>query len=201
MMRIWDDWLLLPERLAIHEPSATAVLADLHLGYGEARRRLGDAIPCRAIADELAPLRTAAVRCHIRAVVVAGDLFERGFDPAIYREWLGELDRLKMRFAGLVPGNHDRIPPDADVPILPDGYELAGWRIRHGDKEMNEERVICGHWHPAVRVNGRKRPCFLVRGWSLILPAFSLDAAGADVDAEPRWRGWDRHIVQVKSKK
>src|SRR5262249_34562148 len=43
MMRIHRDWLLTPERAAVHLPTATAIVADLHLGYNHARRRTGEA--------------------------------------------------------------------------------------------------------------------------------------------------------------
>ena len=198
MMRILGDWLLLPQRFALHEPSGTAVLADLHLGYSAARQRLGDAIPGRGVEEELAPLIAAAAVHPIHALVVAGDLFERGFDAAIFQEWLDVLDRLKIRFLGLVPGNHDRIGPQtphAALPIFPDGYDLAGWQIRHGDEPSDDGRSVTGHWHPALRLKRRKRPCFLVHGQRLILPAFSLDAAGADVRSDPRWRGWDCYVI------
>ena len=103
MMRILGDWLLLPKRFALHEPSGTAVLADLHLGYSAARQRLGDAIPLRGVEEELAPLIAAAAVHPIHALVVAGDLFERGFDAAIFQEWLDVLDRLKIRFLDWSP--------------------------------------------------------------------------------------------------
>ena len=32
-----DEWLLTPERVAVHLPTSTGVVADLHLGYEEAR--------------------------------------------------------------------------------------------------------------------------------------------------------------------
>ena len=53
MMRLFDEWQLLPQRFAVHEPSATAVLADVHLGYTAARQRLGDAIPWRTVVEEM----------------------------------------------------------------------------------------------------------------------------------------------------
>jgi uncharacterized protein len=193
-MRVLDDWLLLPERFALHVPSATAVLADVHLGYSAARQRLGDAIPWRSVADELQPLVAAAAVHDIRAVVVAGDLFERGFDETIWQQWLDTLDRLHICFAGLAPGNHDR-GTDLLAQACPDGYNLDGWHIEHGDQASVHEMSISGHWHPALRWRRRKVPCFLTHGQHLILPAFSLDAAGADVDADLRWRGWRRYAV------
>jgi metallophosphoesterase superfamily enzyme len=195
MMRIFDDWLLLPQRFAVHEPSATAVLADVHLGYSAARQRLGDAIPWRSVAEEMAPLTIAAASCDIRALVVAGDLFERGFDAAIFAQWMDLLGRLKIRFVGLVPGNHDHGTSDNVLPLLSDGYDLAGWRIRHGHEPSEGGKVVSGHWHPAFRCKGRKVPCFLACGRHMILPAFSLDAAGVDVRADARWHGWDCYAV------
>jgi uncharacterized protein len=195
MMRILDDWLLLPQRFAVHAPSATAVLADVHLGYSAARQRLGDAIPWRSVEEEMQPLVVAAASHDIRAVVVAGDLFERGYDAALCAQWLDVLGRLKIRFAALVPGNHDRGIDKSSLPLFADGYELAGWRIRHGDGPGADEKAVTGHWHPAVRWKRRKVPCFLARGQHLILPAFSLDAAGVDVRSDARWRDWDCYAI------
>jgi putative SbcD/Mre11-related phosphoesterase len=192
-MRFSDDWLLLPQRLALHEPSATAVLADVHLGYSAARQRQGDAIPCRSVAEELAPLARAAQTHAITALVVAGDLFERGYDESLCRQFLDVLAGLRIDLAGLVPGNHDRGIDRASIPLplCPDGFAVAGWRIVHGDQPLDGPRRIMGHWHPAVRQRGRKLPCFLARGDCLVLPAFSLDAAGVDVRRDPRWSGWN----------
>lgn len=197
-MKRWSqDWLLLPHRLALHEPSATAVLADLHLGYSAARQRLGDAIPYHSVADEMQPLADA-VRSHdIHAVIIAGDLFERGYDADLHRQFLDVLHSLRLELRGLVPGNHDRGIEKASMPmpIFLDGYDLAGWRIVHGDQDVGGDQVVMGHWHPAVRHKGRKTPCFLTRGRQLILPAFSQDAAGVDVRNELRWCDWKCHPI------
>src|SRR5438105_11261237 len=100
MMRWSEDWLLLPERIALHEPSATAVLADVHLGYSAARQRLGDAIPSRSVADEMRPLLDAARLHAITQVIVAGDLFERGYDADIQQQLLDVFARHNIRFVG-----------------------------------------------------------------------------------------------------
>ncbi|HZZ77046.1 MAG TPA: metallophosphoesterase [Gemmataceae bacterium] len=192
-----EDWLLLPQRFALHVPSATAVLADIHLGYTAARQRLGDAIPSRSVDDEMQPLTQAAAMHDIRALVVAGDLFERRFEPDLWQRWLDLLARLEIWVAGVVPGNHDRgIEAIGSDLLHPAGYALAGWQIVHGDTSTRQARTISGHWHPALRHPRRKVPCFLARGQHLVLPAFSLDAAGMDVDAEPRWRAWQRIAVE-----
>ena len=193
MTRWSQDWLLLPQRLALHEPSATAVLADVHLGYSAARQRLGDAVPMRTVAQELQPLTLAVEEVAIKQLIVAGDLFERGFDPALYQSFLDVLASLDIRLLAVTPGNHDRgIEQVANCFV--EGYNLAGWHICHGDQPTDEIQAVMGHWHPALRVKGRKQPCFLTRGTQLILPAFSLDAAGVDVASDARWRDWQRHL-------
>src|SRR5580700_10945138 len=77
-MRVLDEWLLTPRRTAIHLPTATAVAADLHLGYDRVRRRGGEAVPGLPMARELEPLRQALIEHRVRRLVVAGDLFEDG---------------------------------------------------------------------------------------------------------------------------
>jgi metallophosphoesterase superfamily enzyme len=196
-MRYCKDWFLLPQRFVVHEPTATAVLADVHLGYSATRQRLGDAVPCRSVMEEMQPLAQAATGVEIRALVVAGDLFERGFHDDLYQQFLVVLEGLEIRFLGLVPGNHDRGIGKApgDLPLLPQGFDLAGWHIHHGDRPPEHTHAVMGHWHPALRWKRRKVPCFLARDNQLILPAFSLDAAGADIRSDPRWRGWDCHAI------
>jgi metallophosphoesterase superfamily enzyme len=53
-VRVLDDWLLTPERAALHVPTATAVIADLHLGYAQARQQCGDAVPTADLDQQLA---------------------------------------------------------------------------------------------------------------------------------------------------
>jgi metallophosphoesterase superfamily enzyme len=197
MMRFCQDWRLLPQRFAVHEPSGTAVLADVHLGYSAARQHLGDAIPWRSVAEEMQPLADAARTHDLRALLVAGDLFERGYDTVLFQQFLDVLDNLHLDFVGLVPGNHDRgIEKAAQVvPLFSEGYDLAGWRVVHGDQPIESTRAVLGHWHPALRWKRRKVPCFLARGTQLVLPAFSLDAAGVDVATDARWRDWECYAI------
>ena len=194
-MILFDEWRLLPERIALHEPTATAVLADVHLGYSAARQRLGDAIPGRSVAEELQPLMSAARKHDIRGIIVAGDLFERGFDAAICAEFLTLLRQMRVHLRAVIPGNHDRGIERGQLPLFADGFDLAGWHITHGDRDIANPSAVLGHWHPAVRRQRRKLPCFLARGRHLVLPAFSLDAAGVDVKGDERWRGWSCYAI------
>jgi uncharacterized protein len=189
-MRIHDDWLLLPQRMVVHEPTGVAVLADLHLGYSEARRRRGDAVPVPTMASILAPLAQAAAAHSLRGLLIAGDLFERGFDADVYRHFVAMLEDLALPFLGLVPGNHDGAVEKHIVGafLWPNGYLLGGWRVVHGDTPLNSEAIVQGHVHPALRWRGRKHPCFLIGPRQIVLPAYSTNAAGVEVSADQEGR-------------
>ena len=67
-MLVHDEWLLTAQRAAVHLPTATAVIADLHLGYDQVRRRGGEAVPSPFAAD-----RHARSRVDVAIDVAAGD--------------------------------------------------------------------------------------------------------------------------------
>ncbi len=196
-MRVFDDWFLTPHRLAVHEPTGTAVIADLHLGYSQARRARGDAVPLPDPARQFAPLRRAHEQAGFRRLVVAGDLFEKTFVPELHAEFRALLEGLGVEWVGLVPGNHDRAAARhaALVPLWPDGVTLGDWRVMHGDGAPGVGKCVIGHWHPCVRVEGRKLPCYLVSEDCVVLPAFSRDAAGVDVRRQARWQAFRRIAI------
>jgi metallophosphoesterase superfamily enzyme len=129
----------------------------------------------------------------VRRLVVAGDLFEDGRVAAevALRPWLAEAG---LELAGVVPGNHDRGLGD-DWPLLPNGFDLGGWRVVHGDGDLPAGRVVHGHFHPCVRWRGLTAPCYLVSEERLILPAFSVEAAGVNVVGEERWRSYRCGVI------
>jgi putative SbcD/Mre11-related phosphoesterase len=190
--------VLLPERLAVHLPSETCIVADLHLGYSQARQRCGDAVPLASLEAVLQPLATALTRREVRRLVVAGDLLEDGRVRsgeilAEFRDWL---NRHAVDLVAVVPGNHDRgLPDSGSFPIFPAGYDLGDWRVMHGDQAKSNGKILQGHEHPALRWSERlTAPCFLVRPNRIILPAYSSDAAGVNVLTRPGWSN-DRCFV------
>jgi metallophosphoesterase superfamily enzyme len=188
-MKVHNDWLLTGLRVAIHVPTAAAVVADLHLGYNACRRGAGEAIPFINLNHQLNPLGIAIKKHGLRQLVIAGDLFEAGLVPELMAEFQHWLADAGVELAALVPGNHDR-GLESSWPLFPDGFILDGWRIVHGNEEIRTgEPVVHGHVHPAVRLQGRKFPCFLVGPRRLVLPAYSLDAAGVNVAKERTWQG------------
>ena len=192
-MRILDDWLLTTARAAVHLPTATAVIADVHLGYGAARHRSGDAVPKQGVAVVLAPLRPVLSAHAVRRLVIAGDLFEAGPIPELVTELLDWCTAVGIELFGVVPGNHDRglSARAPQLPIRADGVTLGSWHIVHGDEVLPPGAVVQGHEHPVARWDGRiGGPCFLVGDRRIVLPAFSADAAGVNVLKTKRWRSF-----------
>lgn len=198
MDRFASEWILTPFALAIHAPTRTAVLADPHLGYNDARRRSGDAVPCVAVEDDLVGLRQACAAFEIENLVVAGDLCEARLTDDLVDQFVICVERLGLRLAGVVPGNHDRGWRDQKdkLPICSEGYRLGTWTVIHGDRKAPEGAVVMGHVHPAWRTAAGVVPCYLIRPDRLILPAFSRDAAGGAVNHSPRWTGF--HAIAIE---
>lgn len=197
-MLVYDDWLLTPQRVAVHLPTATAVLADLHLGYNEARRRDGEAVPSADLGMVLTPLRRVVLRRRVRRAVIAGDLFEAGPDPTLAAGLLSWFAAQGVALAGVAPGNHDRgfRGGDCGLPIQPDGCAVGRWRVVHGDGRLPEGPVIHGHEHPRVRWSDRlSGPCYLVGEGRIVLPAYSEDAAGVNVLPGRKWGSYRCAVV------
>jgi metallophosphoesterase superfamily enzyme len=183
------QWLLTPERAAIHLPTRTVVVADLHLGYGQARQSRGEAVPCPGLAETLAPLRPALSRHRVSRMVVAGDLFEDACYPALAADLVAWLKAIGIELAAVVPGNHDRgLAEGMSLPVCRTGVVRGGWRVIHGDGELPEGQLVHGHFHPWLRRGRVSAPCYLVGANSLVLPALSPDARGVNVLRERRWR-------------
>jgi hypothetical protein len=189
------NWLFTPERVAIHQPTATGVLADLHLGYDDARRSCGEAVPTISLQELLAPLQAVKTRYSVQRLLIAGDLLEKRLPVGLIDAFLSTLQDLGLELSGVVPGNHDRRLNAATIPIHPDGFLLGDWRVIHGDRPVHAERVVQGHWHPCLRLSGGQRaPCYLARDEHIILPAFSADAAGVNVLTQLQWNDYACHV-------
>jgi uncharacterized protein len=197
-MHVHTDWLLTAQRVAIHLPTATAVLADLHLGYHAARRRRGEAVPLMPVAEILAPLANVLRRWQLMRVVIAGDLFEDGIDEPAACELQSWLTVHRAEIVAVIPGNHDRRLADIScgLPVCSGDFCLQQWRVVHGDRDLPSSPAVFGHFHPCIRLGPYLRPCYLVSENRLMLPAFSGDARGVDVRQRGRWRGW-RRLVPV----
>lgn len=197
MFLVDKEWMLTPFRLAVHVPTKTAVIADPHLGYSDARRRAGDAVPDMPLEEQLAPLHSACVVYDLTGLVVAGDLCESRVDADLARRFAAFVQGCGLVLRAVIPGNHDRgWTGVADLlPFVRDGVALGGWTVVHGDRAWPSGRAVMGHFHPAWRMTGGVRPCYLIGAGKLVLPAFSTDAAGGAVNLSTRWGGYQALVI------
>ena len=180
---------------AVFVPAAeTLVLADVHLGKAAASSVDAPIDDGAAVRDRLESLLVAT---DPTTVVVAGDLFHsfsrlpRGVERDLDR-LIGTVDAAGAELV-VTPGNHDTMLEtvfDGETALE---YELADGEtvVCHGHERpaTAADRYVVGHDHPALSIEGRKRPCVLYGPAAyegadvLVLPAFSPLAAGATVNS------------------
>ncbi|WP_165074301.1 metallophosphoesterase [Paludisphaera rhizosphaerae] len=189
-----EGWLLTPEGAAIRPEEATAVVADVHLGYEWARGAAGDCVPSHSLAETCEGLARVLSRANVRRLVVAGDLVESHRPCARTAADVGRLGAwLAAREVELVLaiGNHDRgLSSWEHAPRTVASFVVAGWTIQHGDRAVEGDLAVIGHFHPALRAGGLSTRCFVAGPRLLVLPAFSRDAAGLDVVSAARPKAW-----------
>ncbi|RBI61049.1 metallophosphoesterase [halophilic archaeon] len=176
---------------AVYLPAADAlVLADLHVG----RDAVANVeLPLGERADLTGRLDALLDRFAPAEVVFAGDVLQ-AFDhvPDGVEATVTALRR-RVADAGadltVVRGNHDAML--GTVVDHRDEYRLADdTLVCHGHEtpDGTAPRYVVGHDHPAIEIEGRKRPCYL---WGpdvyagsdvLVLPAFTRLAAGVVVN-------------------
>jgi putative SbcD/Mre11-related phosphoesterase len=193
---VCQEWLLTPERVALHHPTGTAVVADLHLGYDLARRGAGEAVPLIPLKKQLQPLERVWNGSGFRRLVIAGDLLENRRSLGIIEELLDWLEQHKVKLAAIIPGNHDRWLQDAGpLPLRPEGVQLNRWQVVHGHETLPAGPVVHGHLHPGVRWQGFSAPCYLVRPNHLVLPAYSAEAAGTNILRSKTWQAFHKYVI------
>ena len=185
---------------AVYLPAAeTLVVADLHVGRAEAS---DVAFPLGEGTDLRERLAALVGTFDPGAVVFAGDVLHR-FDTATAAAESGLADLVRVcREAGaepvLVRGNHDTVLETVWDGDVFDEYVVgsagdagdSGVVVCHGhaEPEADASLYVAGHLHPAITIEGRRRPCYLYgdaahRGADvLVLPAFTRLAAGVPVN-------------------
>ncbi len=178
---------------AAYLPTADAlVCADLHLGRDDAapvelplgeRTRLPDRID--ALLDRFDPAE----------LVLAGDIVHAFGDvPDHVEDTLGHLidaaDAAGARPV-LLEGNHDTILSSIAPVSLKSSHRLNDdTLVVHGHESPSNvsdvDRIVFGHVHPAIVIEGRRRPCYLrdadATPTRLVLPAFNTLAPGTPLN-------------------
>lgn len=190
--RLADETLALYGGRALHWPAADSLLiADLHLGKGEAFRRAGLPVPRGGTADDLARLSALVAATRASRLLILGDVLH----GALHADagWRADWEEFRAGHAMLaieaILGNHDRAlrtvaasaarsaAPPLGLALLEDGHRERGFALCH-EPGLAPAGVpsLCGHLHPAARVPGLGRlPAFWWRAGArqIVLPAFS----------------------------
>jgi metallophosphoesterase superfamily enzyme len=185
------------DRAAFLPGAETLVVADVHVGRGEAS---DVEFPLGERADLRARLEAALDALSPRRVVFAGDVLHQ-FGSVTNRASTG-LDDLAdaCRDAGATPtlvrGNHDTALDSVWDGDVHDEYSLTDETLGidvvvchgHALPDADASLYVVGHDHPTITIEGSRRPCFLYgesvfRGADvLMLPAFTRLAAGVEVN-------------------
>lgn len=204
-------WLDARRALFLAE-TQTLVAADLHLGYAWAHRHSGQMLPITAGEDSLTRLLALVESYAPREMVLLGDIVHRAIAVEALRVELCAVintlnDRLHLI---LVTGNHDRHlrrlldECGLKAPLTMEHRSGNHWLV-HGDArgDVTVRRakigargcVVIGHEHPAITISDgvasrAKCPCFLISEEVIVLPAFSLWAAGTNVRSHALSSPW-----------
>lgn len=159
------------------------IVADLHLGKSERMARRGGALlpPYEGLAT-LERLGDEIAATDPKRVVSLGDGFDddaaaAGLDAPVCamladlargRDWLW------------LAGNHDPAAPCSHLPGRAGVEAQIGAAVLRHEARPGAGPDISGHFHPAVRLAGRRARAFLVGRDHLILPAFGAYTGGLD---------------------
>lgn len=179
------------DRAAFFSDTKTLVLADLHVGKDDASMV---SFPLGERGDLHDRLENLLSFFDPSTVVFAGDVlheFHRVTERSeTYLQALTDTCREAGARPVLVRGNHDTQLASAWDGDISEEFRAGGVLVCHGHTEPEgyAECYVIGHDHPAIEIEGRKRPCYLVgdgvyRGGNLlVLPAFNRLVAGVRIN-------------------
>ncbi|MDB0055555.1 ligase-associated DNA damage response endonuclease PdeM [Akkermansiaceae bacterium] len=180
---------LLPDR-AVYLPQHSAlILSDVHLGKAAVFRAHGLAVPDGDNAKDLQRISKLLEKTGAKKIIIAGDLIhapESRFPELDH--WISSTSTEIT----LVIGNHDKpfLPKDFPIPSVT-ALSLGKIEIIHDPAHASPEQFsICGHIHPAIRIQDSPRstlrsPCFHLTGNTFTLPAFGSFTGGQVIRPEP----------------
>lgn len=174
---------LLAERALYWPARRRLLIADLHLGKGDAFRSAGIALPSGGTLHDLARIGALVSATGATALWVLGDFLHGSAHERSWRAgweaWRAARPGLQV---GVLAGNHDRAAGGLglEVDLLGHAVEDGPFSLRHAPDPRARGHVLCGHLHPTARVDGlpRRWPAFWLRDGHTVLPAFSRFTGG-----------------------
>jgi metallophosphoesterase superfamily enzyme len=180
-VEIRPGWRLSAERSLYFAEERTLAIADIHWGYADSHRRVGNLLPLWG--DEQLARRLQRLLSHYRPVrmIWLGDSLHTPPAARIAEAFLGTLPRDIEVI--VLAGNHDRAWPRVDA----HDYRHADCYFHHGDRPREIEPgliEIVGHIHPAISWSDGaglrlKVPALVEGRRRVILPSFSDWSGGA----------------------
>lgn len=162
---------------------ATAILADLHLGYAWAQRRRGELGPMIEGASA-ARMRLAIEELRPSRVVLLGDIYHAPNPSSDERRMVeAALASVECELV-IVRGNHDRRIERDFARTSVSEWRAPGIVAVHGDKiPGTDELLILGHFHPMAKLRDaagvwQRYPVFVLGSRICLLPAVSDFSAG-----------------------
>ncbi len=186
----------LAERALWWPAEQALIVADLHLEKASALARTGQMLPPYDSIDTVGRLTALAAHWDARRIYALGDSFHDDAGPQRLaddaRDAMAQL--AKRAHIYWVEGNHDADAQISDhLPGEVHGeMDVAGLKLVHIAGQAPPAPgcgEISGHYHPKYRLRQRgqmvSRPCFILAGQQLILPAFGTLTGGLDATAPP----------------
>ncbi len=204
----------LPGRAAFWHERRTLILSDLHLGKAETMAASGVPMPDGVSMRDLARLSALIDATQAKRVLILGDLLHA---PAgITERLVNDVGVWRSRHAcefAIVPGNHDRklgtVVDAWRLDVLPACVSEGAFGFVHDATVFAASnpfvtRPACevlwsGHVHPVISLRdggGRMRlAAYVIRGDSVLLPAFSEFTGGATIDHQEVVAGGGRIMM------
>jgi DNA ligase-associated metallophosphoesterase len=186
---VWLDH----RRAVFLEQERILCVADLHLGYSWAHRFHGQMLPVHSADPLLSRLLDLCAFYKPKTFAFLGDIVHQAVPvTAIENEFSELIENLNTQCSvKLILGNHDRklkeLRCSKSITFI-ESLHAGNYLLVHGNQPAagaEKESILMGHEHPAISlgdgVKSARFPCFLVSKNLLVLPAFSLWAAGSDV--------------------
>ena len=188
-----ENLVCLPSGCLFWPAEQLFVVSDLHLETGSSYAGRGQLVPPYDTEQTLTRLCAELRMVQPKYVICLGDSFHdvEGSSRLIpsARAILQECQR--SREWVWIAGNHDPEAP-ALSGMVADELAVGGITFRHEPEPQISSAEICGHLHPAARVNlgvrRVRRRCFVADRQRLMLPSFGTYTGGLSI-ANPAFQG------------